>query len=40
MDQDVELDRINDNSGDENAYREFIVNNAGKVESTLSQMEQ
>ena len=28
------------NSGDENPCRELIVNNAGKLESTLSQMEQ
>ena len=39
-DPDVELDRMNDNSGDDNPYRELIVNNAGKVESMLSQMEQ
>ena len=39
IDQDAELDRIDDNSGDENPYRELIVNNAGKVESTLAQME-
>ena len=37
---DVELDRMDDNSGDKNPYRELIVNNAGKIESTLSQMEQ
>ena len=41
IDPDVEeLDRIDDNSGDENPYRELIVNNACKVESMLSQMEQ
>ena len=40
IDPDVELDRMDDNSGDENPYRGLIVNNAGKVESTLSQMEQ
>ena len=39
-DLDVELDKMEDNSGDENLYRELIVNNAGKIESTLSQMEQ
>ena len=27
-------------SGEENPYRELIVNNAGKIENTLSQMEQ
>ena len=31
---------MDDNSGDENPYRELIVNNAGKIEITLSQMEQ
>ena len=40
IDPDVEFDRIDDNSGDENLYRELIVNNAGKIESTISQMEQ
>ena len=40
IDSDVELDRMDDNSGDENPYRELIVNNAGKIESMLSQMEQ
>ena len=33
IDQDAELDRIYENSGDENPYRELIVNNADKVES-------
>ena len=40
IDPDVELDRMDNNSGDENLYRELIVNNAGKIENTLSQMEQ
>ena len=31
---------MDNNSGDEKPYRELIVNNAGKVENTLSQMEQ
>ena len=34
------MDKIDDNSGDENPYRELIVNNACKIENTLSQMEQ
>ena len=38
IDLDVELDRMDDNSGDENLYRELIANNAGK--NMLSQMEQ
>ena len=40
LDSEVELDKIDDNSGDENPYRELIVNNAYKIENTLSQMEQ
>ena len=40
IDPDVELDKMDDNSGDENPHRELKVNNAGKIESTLSQMEQ
>ena len=40
IDPDVELDRMNNNSGDKKPYRELIVNNAGKIESMLSQMEQ
>ena len=37
---DVELDKIDDNSGDENLYKELIVNNVSKIENMLSQMEQ
>ena len=40
IDQDTELDKVDDTSGDENPYRELIVNNVGKIETTLSQMEQ
>ena len=39
-DPDIELDKIDDNSEEENLYRELIVNNASKVENTISQMEQ
>ena len=39
IDQDIELDKMDDTSGNENLYRELIVNNAGKIEITLSQME-
>ena len=39
IDQDVELDKMDDTSGDKNPYRELIVNNAGKIENTLSPME-
>ena len=40
IDLDIELDKMDDTSGDENPYKELIVNNAGKIETTLSQMEQ
>ena len=40
IDPDVELDRMDNNSGDKKPYRELIVNNVGKIESMLSQMEQ
>ena len=39
LDVDVELDRMDNNSGDENPYKELIVNNAGKIESALTEME-
>ena len=31
IDQDVELDKMDDTSGDENPYMELIVNNSGKI---------
>ena len=40
LDADVELDWMDNNSGDENPYKELIVNNVGKIESALTQMEQ
>ena len=40
IDLEGELDKIDDNSGDENLYRELIVNNLYKIENALSQMEQ
>ena len=40
IDQDIELDKIDRTSGEENLYRELIGNNAGKIETTSSQMEQ
>ena len=40
IDPDVELDKMDYNSGDENPYKELIVNNAGKIDNTLSQMQQ
>ena len=40
LEADIELDRMDDNSGDENPYREFIINNIYRVETVLPQMEQ
>ena len=40
IDSDVDLDKIDDNSGDKNPCRDLIVNNAIKVENTVSKMEQ
>ena len=40
LDMDIELDRMDDNSEDENPYRELINNNAYRVENVLPQMEQ
>ena len=39
-DQERELNRLVDTSRDTNPYRELIVNNAEKVDTILSQMEQ
>ena len=40
IDKDVELDKMDDTSCDQNLYRELIVNNASKIENTLLQIEQ
>ena len=40
IDQDRELNRLDDTSGDINPYREQIVNNAEETDTVLSQMEQ
>ena len=40
VEQDWELNILDDTSGDINPYRELIVNNAEKIETVLSQMEQ
>ena len=40
IDHDTELDKMDDTSGSKKLYRELIVNNAGRIENTLSQMEQ
>ena len=36
IDSDTELDKIDNNSGEENLCRELIVNNSSKIENTLS----
>ena len=40
IDLDMELDRVDDDSRDKNLYKELIVNNAIKIDSASSQMEQ
>ena len=40
IDIDIELDKMDNNSADDNPYRKLIVNNAGKIKNMLSQMEQ
>ena len=40
LDADVDLDRMDDNSGDKNPYRDLIINNADRVEMSQSQTEQ
>ena len=40
LNADVELERMDNNSRDENLYKELIVNNAGKIDSTLTQIEE
>ena len=42
VDLDADLDRVDDDSGDENPYKELIVNNTIKIEieSALPQIEQ
>ena len=40
LDADIELVRMDDNSGDEDPYKELIMNNACKIENALPQMEQ
>ena len=40
LDTYIQLDRMDDNSGDENPYKELINNNAYRVENVSPQMEQ
>ena len=40
IEQHWELIKLDDTSGDNNPYRELIVNNTEKIDTVLSQMEQ
>ena len=40
LDADVELERMDDNIREKNPYKELIVNNASKVDSALTHLEQ
>ena len=40
MEQEEWLNKIDDTSGEINPYRELIVNNAGKIEPLMMQIEQ
>ena len=40
LDANVELDRVDDNNGDENPYRDLVVNNVDGIEMSHLQMEQ
>ena len=40
LNADVELERMDDNNRDKNPYKELIVNNGGKIDSALTQIEQ
>ena len=40
LDADVELERMDNNSGDENPYKELIVNNTNRIDNALTQIEQ
>ena len=40
VEQDKQLNRIDDDNGEINPYREFVVNNADRTEPLMTQMEQ
>ena len=40
IDQEKQLNKLDDDSGEENPYRELIINKAGKIEVQKTQMEQ
>ena len=39
IEQEKQLNRIDDNNGEINPYRELVVNNAERTESLMTQME-
>ena len=40
VEQEKQLNKLDDDSGEENPYRELIINNAEKIEMQKTQMEQ
>ena len=40
IEQEKQLNKLDDDSGEENPYRELVVNNAEKIEVQKTQMEQ
>ena len=40
IEQKEQLNKIDDRSGDTNPYKELIINNVGKLEPLMTQMEQ
>ena len=40
IEQEKQLSKIDDTNGETNPYKELIVNNAGKIEPLMTQMEQ
>ena len=40
IEQEQQLNRMDDENGETNPYRELIVNNTEKIESPMTQMEQ
>ena len=40
MEQEEQLSKIDDTNGEINPYQELVVNNPGKIEPLMTQMEQ
>ena len=40
MEQEEQLNKIDDTNGETNPYQELVVNNAEKIETLMTQMEQ